>query len=391
MIKKVKYTYVNILQRIKSERELTMKGTYSCKELAEKFKFSGELINSERHICGHINDTHILKFKQSYGTLKKYILQRINTDVFPAVDELMNNIDGITKHISKKVQEEGGDVTREGLRLVPTVDEKLYYRTEEGDCFRAYHFIEGATTYMMVENPMDFYKCGKALGKFQSQLSDFPADTVYEIIPDFHNTRKRYNDFLEAVKNDPCDRVKGVQAEIDFIMTREKETGVLVDLLNEGKLPLRVTHNDTKYNNIMIDDETGDAICVIDLDTVMPGLSLYDYGDSIRSGATTALEDEADLSKVHFDINLFELFTKGFLESCGEALTETEIEYLPFAAKLITLELSMRFLMDHINGDKYFQIHRPNHNLERARNQLKLVSDMEEVMEDMKDIVNKYI
>ena len=297
-----------------------MKGTYSCKELAEKFKFSGELINSERHICGHINDTHILKFKQSDGTLKKYILQRINTDVFPAVDELMNNIDGVTKHISKKVQEEGGDVTREGLRLVPTVDEKLYYRTEEGDCFRAYHFIEGATNYMMVENPMDFYKCGKALGKFQSQLSDFPADTVYEIIPDFHNTRKRYNDFLEAVKNDPCDRVKDVQAEIDFIMTREKETGVLVDLLNEGKLPLRVTHNDTKYNNIMIDDETGDAICVIDLDTVMPGLSLYDYGDSIRSGATTALEDEADLSKVNFDINLFELFTKGFLESCGQAL-----------------------------------------------------------------------
>ena len=368
-----------------------MKGTYSCKELAEKFKFCGELINSERHICGHINDTHILKFKQQDGTLKKYILQRINTDVFPAVDELMNNIDGVTKHISKKVQEEGGDVTREGLRLVQTVDEKLYYRTEEGDCFRAYHFIEGATTYMMVENPMDFYKCGKALGKFQSQLSDFPADTVYEIIPDFHNTRKRYNDFLEAVKNDPYDRVKDVQAEIDFIMTREKETGVLVDLLNEGKLPLRVTHNDTKYNNIMIDDETGDAICVIDLDTVMPGLSLYDYGDSIRSGATTALEDEEDLSKVNFDINLFELFTKGFLESCGEALTETEIEYLPFSAKLITLELSMRFLMDHINGDKYFQIHRPNHNLERARNQLKLVSDMEEVMEDMKDIVNKYI
>lgn len=368
-----------------------MKGTYSCKELAEKFKFSGELINSERYICGHINDTHILKFKQSDGTVKKYILQRINTDVFPAVDELMNNIHRVTKHISKKVQEEGGDVTREGLRLVLTVDEKLYYRTEEGDCFRAYNFIEGATTYMMVENPMDFYKSGKALGKFQSQLSDFPADTVYEIIPDFHNTRKRYNDFLEAVKNDPCDRVKDVQAEIDFIMTREKEIGILVDLLNEGKLPLRVTHNDTKYNNIMIDDETGDAICVIDLDTVMPGLSLYDYGDSIRSGATTALEDEADLSKVNFDINLFELFTKGFLESCGEALTETEIEYLPFSAKLITLELSMRFLMDHINGDKYFQIHRPNHNLERARNQLKLVADMEEAMENMKEIVKKYI
>ena len=360
-------------------------------DLVNKFKFEGELVTSELHICGHINNTYILDFKKEDGSIIKYILQRINTDVFPKVDELMSNIDKVTKHISKKIELEGGDITREGLRLVHTIDNKLYYKTSQGDFFRAYHFISGARTYMMVEDPMDFYKCGKALGKFQNQLSDFEADTVYEIIPDFHNTRKRYNDFIQAVKNDPCGRVKDVQAEIDFIMTREKETGILVDLLNEGKLPLRVTHNDTKYNNIMIDDETGDAICVIDLDTVMPGLSLYDYGDSIRSGATTALEDEVDLSKVNFDINLFELFTKGFLESCGKDLTETEIEYLPFSAKLITLELSIRFLMDHINGDKYFQIHRENHNLDRARNQLKLVSDMEESIDQMKLIVKNYI
>ncbi|MGL4109261.1 phosphotransferase enzyme family protein [Clostridium sp. LP20] len=367
-----------------------MKGTYSCKELADKFKFCGELVNSELHICGHINDTHILDFVKEDGSNIKYILQRINTEVFPKVDELMSNIDKVTRHISEKVKAEGGDVTREGLSLIKTRDDKLYYKTENGDCFRAYHFIEGAKTYMKVENPNDFYKCGKALGKFQEQLSDFPADTVFETIPDFHNTYKRYEAFMEAVKNDPFNRVKDVQAEINFIRSRAEETSKLVDLLNEGKLPLRVTHNDTKFNNIMIDNKTGEAICVIDLDTVMPGLSLYDYGDSIRSGATTALEDEADLSKVNFDINLFELFTKGFLESCGKSLTDTEIEYLPFSAKLITLELSMRFLMDHINGDKYFQIHRSNHNLDRARNQLKLVSDMEDRMEEMKDIVKKY-
>lgn len=367
-----------------------MKGTYSCKELAEKFKFDGELINSELHICGHINNTHILNFKNEGGNINKYILQRINTDVFPNVEWLMSNIDRITRHISKKVKEAGGDTTRESLRLIETKDDKLYYETEDGDYFRAYHFIDGASTYMKVENPMDFYKCGKALGKFQEQLSDFPADTVYEIIPDFHNTAKRYKDFLEAVKKDEFGRASSVKSEIDFIVTREEETERLVNLLAEGKLPLRVTHNDTKFNNIMIDDITGEAICVIDLDTVMPGLSLYDFGDSIRSGATTALEDEVDLTKVNFDINLFDLFTKGFLESCGRSLTKCEIDNLAFSCKLITLELAMRFLMDHINGDAYFQIHRPNHNLDRARNQLKLVSDMEEQMDQMNEIVNKY-
>ena len=359
-------------------------------DLVNKFKFEGELVTSELHICGHINNTYILDFKKEDGSIIKYILQRINTDVFPKVDELMSNIDKVTKHISKKIELDGGDVTREGLRLVPTIDDKLYYETEDGNFFRAYHFIEGATTYMKVENPSDFYKCGKAIGKFQEQLSDFPADEIYETIPDFHNTAKRFEDFMDAVEKDSANRVKDVQSEIDFIITRKEEMGRLVNLLEKGELPLRVTHNDTKFNNIMIDDKTGEAICIIDLDTVMPGLSLYDYGDSIRSGATTALEDEADLSKVNFDINLFELFTKGFLESCGKSLTECEVDNLAFSAKLITLELAMRFLMDHINGDIYFQVHRPNHNLERAKNQLKLVNDMENYMDEMMNIVNKY-
>ena len=368
-----------------------MKGTYSCKELAENFKFEGKLVNSELHICGHINDTHILDFVKDDGSNIKYILQRINTDVFPKVDELMSNIDKVTNHICEKVKNSGGDITRESLRLVPTINDKLYYKTENGDCFRAYHFIEGASTYMKVENPMDFYKCGQAIGKFQEHLADFPVDSIYETIPDFHNTAKRFIAFEKAVKEDAAGRVGEVQEEINFIVERKEEMSKIVNLMEQGKMPLRVTHNDTKFNNIMIDNITGEAICVIDLDTVMPGSSLYDYGDSIRSGATTALEDEADLTKVNFDINLFELFTKGFLESCGSSLAEEEINNLAFSAKLITLELAMRFLMDHIDGDKHFQIHRPNHNLERARNQLKLVRDMEEQQNQMESIIRKYI
>ena len=366
-----------------------MNEIYSCKELADKFKFDGELVNSELHICGHINDTYILKFVKNDGSKIKYILQRINTDIFPKVDELMSNIDKVTKHISEKVRLEGGDVLREGLTVIPTKNNKLYYKTKSGDCFRAYHFIEGASTYMKVEHPMDFYKCGKALGKFQKQLSDFPANTVYETIPDFHNTVKRYNDFLKAIDEDKKGRVKNVREEIQFIKDRSNEMGKLVGLLQNGELPLRVTHNDTKFNNIMIDDATGEAICVIDLDTVMPGLSLYDYGDSIRSGATTALEDEVDLNKVNFDMNLFELFTKGFFESCGDILVDKEIENMAFSPRLIAMELGMRFLMDYINGDVYFQIHRENHNLDRARNQLKLAKDMEEKQNQMERIVKE--
>lgn len=364
---------------------------YNCQEIARHFKFNGELSTSTPHICGHINDTHILTLLSPLGTNNKYILQKINTNIFPKVDELMNNIFRVTKHIENKILANGGDISRECLCLIPTLDNKLYYKDQDNNYFRAYNFISGASTYMKVENPSDFYKCGIAIGKFQNLLSDFPVNTLYESIPDFHNTSKRFDKFMEAVNKDIVARATDISDEINFIIDRKGETTLLIDLLNDGKLPLRVTHNDTKFNNVMIDDLTGEAICLVDLDTVMPGLSLYDYGDSIRSGATTALEDETDLSKVNFDINLFELFTKGYLEACGSALTPTELENLAFSAKLITLELSMRFLTDYLNGDKYFHIHRPNHNLERARNQLKLVKDMEENMDKMKSIVNKYI
>lgn len=234
------------------------------------------------------------------------------------------------------------------------------------------------------------YTTGKALGKFQKYLSDFPVDLLHETIPDFHNTAKRYEEFLQVLKKDPVGRAKDISAEIDFLMTRGEETSILVDMIESGKLPLRVTHNDTKFNNIMIDNETNEGIAVIDLDTVMPGLSLYDFGDAVRSGASTAEEDETDLSKVNFDLNLFENFTKGYLEEVRDSLTEIEIEYLPFSAKIISLELGMRFLMDYINGDIYFKVNSPNHNLDRARNQFKLVSDIEDNMDKLKEIVKKY-
>lgn len=365
--------------------------TYNFKSIAEKFELEGELKTSDNHICGHINDTFILKCEKEDGEDIKYVLQRVNSDIFKNPEELMENIEKVTSHIKNKVIDEKGDPLRETLNIVKTKEGMNYYKCEEGNYWRVFNFIHGASTYQIVEKPEHLYTAGKALGKFQKQLADFNVESLHETIPDFHNTEKRFETFMEAVKEDIKGRAESVQEEIDFVIKRAEDTKVLVNMIKENRIPLRVTHNDTKFNNIMIDDETGDGIAVIDLDTVMPGLSLYDFGDSIRSGATTALEDEVDLSKVNFDLNLYEHFAKGFLESAGDAFTKNEIDYLPFSAKLMTFECGMRFLMDYLNGDTYFKIHRENHNLDRARNQFKLVSDMESQMDDMKEIIYKYV
>lgn len=368
-----------------------MSKTYNFKNIAEKFDLEGELRKSDSHVCGHINDTFILVCEKNNGEEIRYVLQRINSDIFKNPEGLMENIEKVTFHIKNKIIEANGDPLRETLNIVKSKSGKNFYKCEEGNYWRVFNFINGASTYQMVEKPEHLYTAGKALGKFQKQLSDFDVELLYDTIPDFHNTEKRFEVFVEAVKEDKKGRVSGVQDEIDFVISRAEDTKILVNMLKEKRIPLRVTHNDTKFNNIMIDDKTGEGIAVIDLDTVMPGLSLYDFGDSIRSGATTALEDEVDLSKVNFDLNLYEHFTKGFLESIGDSFTKEEIEYLPFSAKLMTFECGMRFLMDYINGDTYFKIHRENHNLDRARNQFKLVSDMEKEMENMKKIVYSYI
>lgn len=367
-----------------------MKKEYNFNEIVKHFNFEGKFIESKSYGCGHINDTFVAIFEKENGEFIKYILQRINNDIFKNPVELMENIKNVTEHISKKVVEANGNPLRETLNIIQTTDNKDYYLTKDGDYFRAFVFITGAKSYQVAEEPIHMYKCGKALGKFQKQLADFDVKKLHETIKDFHHTKKRYDAFIEALEKNPLKRAESIKEDVAFVTDRVKDTEVLVNMIEEGKLPIRVTHNDTKFNNVMIDELTDEAIAVVDLDTVMPGLSLYDFGDSIRSGATTALEDETDLSKVNFDLELYESFAKGFIEETKDSLTTLEIEYLPFGAKLMTFECGMRFLMDHINGDVYFKIQRENHNLDRARNQFKLVKDMEEQMDKMKEIVLKY-
>lgn len=359
------------------------------KEVIENFQFEGEYTEGIPYGSGHINDTFRVTF-QHKGETKRYILQRMNNQIFLNPEELMENVVGVTSWLRKKIVENGGEPERETLNLVPAKDGKAFYKDSEGEYWRVYLFIEGAKTYDLVENQEDFYQSAVAFGRFQGLLADYPAETLHETIQDFHNTVKRLDTFKKAVEADGCGRAAQVQEEIQFVLDREALAHKLCDMQAEGKLPLRVTHNDTKLNNIMIDDETRKAICVIDLDTVMPGLSVNDFGDSIRFGARTGAEDEPDLSKVSCSMELFELYTKGFVEGCKGSLTEEELDMLPVGAMTMTYECGMRFLTDYLEGDHYFKIHREGHNLDRCRTQFKLVKDMEEKWNQMNEIVNKY-
>ena len=358
-------------------------------EAIDGFKLPGELKECIRYGSGHINDTYRLTYETPQGT-KRYILQRMSTSIFKKPLELMENVSGVTAWLRKKIIENGGDPERETLTLVKSNDGLPYFVDSTGEYWRVYLFIEGATCYDAVKDDNDFYQSAVAFGHFQRLLADYPAETLHETIKDFHNTPDRLDKFKKAVAEDICGRAASVQKEIDFILEREELTHALYDLQLDGRLPLRVTHNDTKLNNIMIDDETGKAICVIDLDTVMPGLTANDFGDSIRFGASTALEDEQDLSKVSCDLHLFDVYARGFIEGCGGALTDLEIDMLPMGAILMTFENGIRFLTDHLEGDHYFHIHREGHNLDRCRTQLTLVKDMQEKLPQMNAIIQKY-
>ena len=358
-------------------------------EAIDGFKLPGELKECIRYGSGHINDTYRLTYETPQGT-KRYILQRMSKSIFKKPVELMENVSGVIAWLRKKIIENGGDPERETLTLVKSNDGLPYFVDSTGEYWRVYLFIEGATCYDAVKDDNDFYQSAVAFGHFQRLLADYPAETLHETIKDFHNTPDRLEKFKKAVAEDICGRAASVQKEIDFILEREELTHALYDLQLDGRLPLRVTHNDTKLNNIMIDDKTGKAICVIDLDTVMPGLAANDFGDSIRFGASTAVEDEQDLSKVSCDLHLFEVYTKGFIEGCGDALTDLELDLLPMGAILMTFECGIRFLTDHLEGDHYFRIHREGHNLDRARTQLVLVKDMEEKLPQMNEVINKY-
>ena len=359
-------------------------------EAIANFRYEGILVDERPYGSGHINDTFLLTFDICGMGRLRVILQRMNTGIFKEPEKLMENILGVTSYLRDIIIENGGDPERETLNVIRTVANRSFFVDSEGGYWRSYKFIEGATSYDQVETPEDFYQSAVAFGNFQRLLAEYPAETLHETIEGFHDTKARFATFKKAVEEDVCGRAASVQKEIQFVLDHEDVANVFGDMLEKGELPLRVTHNDTKLNNIMIDDKTRKGICVIDLDTVMPGLAMNDFGDSIRFGASTAAEDEQDLSKVSCDMDLFDIYVKGFIEGCAGKLTEKEIELLPMGAKVMTFECGMRFLTDYLEGDHYFKVHREGHNLDRCRTQFKLVEDMEAKWDTMQAIIRKY-
>lgn len=331
---------------------------------------------------GHINDTYCDK---KAGV----ILQRINTSVFTRPTELMENMEGVTNFLREKITAAGGDPERETLTIMKTLDGKNYVQYDEANAFRMLRYIDNTMSIDEGASYEYLYKAGKGFGHFQKMLSDFPVEKLHETIPNFHHTPKRVEALKTAIRENLAGRAASVEAEIDFALEQSVFANVVVEGMKNGEIPLRVTHNDTKINNILFDQESGEAVCVVDLDTVMPGSMLYDFGDALRIGGSTAAEDEVDLSKVHFDVEAFRSFAKGYLEETKDDLTPAELALLPFSVKLLTYECGIRFLTDYLNGDTYFKIHREHHNLERARNQFKLVADIAEKEAELRLIVEE--
>lgn len=356
-------------------------------EVCRAFGIEGDLSEIQVMRDGHINTTYVAFFVVN-GELRKYLVQGINTHVFKKPDKLMDNIVGVTTFLREKILENGGDPDRETLTFLPAKDGKYFYYYDD-KCWRVYHYIDSSYTINIIKKPSVFENAGRSFGLFQKNLSGYPMESLYEIIKDFHNTPKRLENLKASVEADVKGRAAEVKDEIEFALARERETKVALKLYRDGLIPLRVTHNDTKLNNILFDRKTNESICVIDLDTIMPGFSLYDFGDAIRFGANTAAEDERDLSKVQLSLTLFESFAKGFLSACATALTRAEVKHLAFSAMLMTYECGIRFLTDYLDGDVYFKIAYPDHNLVRARNQFKLVYEIEQHLDEMNEIVDR--
>ncbi|MBQ1263331.1 MAG: aminoglycoside phosphotransferase family protein [Oscillospiraceae bacterium] len=358
-------------------------------EIFPKFDTKGKVTDLCRYGNGHINDTFLVT-TDFEGVIRRFILQRVNKEIFKKPDEVIENIVKVTDFFRAKLREAGEDYKRGAITVIKTVDGKGFYVDAEGDYWRMYIYIEDSLALDLPETQEDFYESARAFGGFQRMLSEYPAETLHETIVNFHNTPVRYQNFLKAIEENRSGRLENALKEVEFVKEREAFTHVLTDALKNGELPLRVTHNDTKMNNVLLDANTRKQLCVVDLDTIMPGLAAYDFGDSIRFGASTAAEDEKDLDKVHFDIDLFEVYVKGYLEGCGGQLTANEIEMLPEGAKMMTLECGMRFLSDYLDGDTYFRTHYPEHNLDRCHTQFKLVWEMEQKWDEMKKIVRAY-
>ena len=353
------------------------------------FAIDGEFVSCEPYGSGLINRTYVAVYNEG-GRRVRYIVQRINTNLFKNVDGLMNNIKLVTEFNRAEIMKRGGDPDRESLTLVPTKNGGTYFRTEEGDCYRVYVFIENAKGYDVVEKPEHFYESAVAFGKFAMLLDRFDSSKLFEVLPDFHNTVKRFDNFRRSLEADKFNRAKDVKKEIGFALEREKITHTIVDLLASGKMPSRVTHNDTKLNNVLIDTRTDKAVSVIDLDTMMPGSICYDFGDSIRFGCNPCLEDTPETEKVIFNMPLFETYTKGYLSVFGDTITDIEGKNLPMGAILMTYECGIRFLTDYLDGDVYFRKTREGQNIDRTRTQFKLVSDMEKRYDEMLSAVEKY-
>ena len=358
-------------------------------EVTSHFQLEGKFLDAAPYGSGHINDTYASHF-QLDGKVIRYIHQRINHNIFKQPDKLMDNIVRVTKYAREKIEAANGDPLRETLNVIPTVDNQPFWLSPEGNYWRSYIFIEGAKTYDQVEDLKHVYSANKAFGEFQKLLSTLPGERLNETIPNFHNTVSRFAAFKEALDKDVMNRAASVKPEIDFVLEREKDCSIITDMMANGTIPERVTHNDTKLNNVMIDDATGEGVCVIDLDTLMPGSALYDFGDSVRIGASTALEDEKDLSKVGISLDMYERLASGYLDAARDFLVPAEVEYMPFSAKLMTFECGVRFLADYLSGDVYFKVHRDGHNLDRCRTQFKMVEEMEKKLDLMSEITNKY-
>ena len=359
-------------------------------EVLEAFDFGAVVVGAVRFGQGHINDTFVVHTQPENECCRRYILQRMSSAAFKRPDQLMENIIGVTEYLGREVEKTGGSREREAMRVIRPRSGEPYYTDSDGGAWRVYPFVEDTVCYQSAETPELFAASGRAFGRFQRLLQGYPAQTLHETIPHFHDTEDRLAKLKAAVAADKLGRAAECRAEIDFMMAREKDCSAALQALRDGILPLRVTHNDTKLNNVLMDKTTGEGICIIDLDTVMPGLSINDFGDSIRFGANHSAEDETDLSKVNLDVDLFEAYTQAFLEGAGGTLTEKEIEYLPWGAKLMTLECGMRFLTDYLEGDVYFHISREGQNLDRCRTQCKLVQDMEARWDELAAIAAKY-
>lgn len=344
----------------------------------------GTVRRAERHGGGHIHATY--RVDTDGGA---YILQRVNRQVFPNIREMMENIGSVTAYLEKVLTAQGRDAARETLHILPTRTGAPFYRDGAGEYWRIYDFIRDTVVFQQADTPELFGRAARGFGRFLGLLEGFPAESLHEVLPDFHNTPVRFSQLQRAIAENRAGRAAEVAREIEFVLERQEGLSLLVDELARGELPLRVTHNDTKLNNLLFDAVSGEPLCVIDLDTVMPGLSLYDFGDAVRFGASTAAEDERDLSKVHFSLPHFAAYVEGYRRSVGDALTPQEYRRMPDGARLMTLECGMRFLADYLNGDVYYHTERPSHNLDRARTQFALVEDMERQWDAMSKLTEK--